>query len=434
MDTDSLPEQEGPLSSISNEEDTSCSKVEGPPEQSCVSATEQGSVPDSGGNLRKESTERALGHMRLEDILRPCFVLVELLPIPVPVVVPEKSAELQSHRMTILPQNDLATNAEHPVQKKMRFAGATCDKNRAGLHWQAAAPAPAQSTRKMRDSPPSPLEVPTEKKKLYFCGWCKEPFKLEVNLEVHYRYCRQKQKQQLRPVLKDEKTPGGQDASASSSTGDSAGSAQHPSDDGKGSSLHFRQGQPQQRVVKNQNISGASRGTGKRQHNLTMTISAMKKLYRCLLCKEKFVYKWQLMAHVRGCKEDEDDKKHQPPKPQDFAAKLPSSVETQEPWDALAARPSTSKDTTLYPCDKCSKNLSKCYLSIHHALHEGHRYKCLRCGKVFYFQSAAKRHQNQHYKTGRSTTCVTCGEKVSSNNCSCMIERINVAADLDDRE
>ncbi|XP_026545450.1 zinc finger protein 74-like [Notechis scutatus] len=410
MDTDS------PLENTSSELDASCSKAQGPPGQSCVSATEQGSMPDSGGNLWTEPMEQGLSHARLENMPRLCYML---LPIPsVPDVVPEKPAALQSHRMTILPQRDLATDAEHPAQKKTLFAGAACDENPAGSHGQAVAPAPSTT-------PPSPPEVPAEKKKLYFCGWCKEPFKLEINLEVHYRYCRQKQRQQLRPALRDKKASSGQDASGSSSTGDSAGSAQHPSSDGgKRPSVHSRLGQPQQRlrVVKKRAIYGAGRGTSKRWCNLMATICAMKKLNRCLGCGEKFVYKWQLLAHVKVCKRDGV------PKPQDLPTKgLPNRVKTQEPFDdALAERPSTSKDTTVYPYNKRGKNLS-----TPHASHEEYRYKCLRCGKLFHFQSAAKRHQKQH-KKGRSITCTTCGETFGGTECFCMIERINVTPDLEE--
>ncbi|XP_026578371.1 zinc finger protein 658B-like [Pseudonaja textilis] len=425
-------ETDSPLDDTSSELDTSFSQVQGPPGQSCVLAMEQGSVPDSGGNLCTETMEQALRHARLGNILSLCYVWLELLPMPlVPVVVPEKSAKLQSHWMTTLPQRDFATDAEHPAQKKMLFAGATCDESPSGSRGQAVAPAPAPST-----NPSSPPEVPPEKKKLYFCGWCKQPFKLKINLEVHYRYCRQKQRRPLSPALKDKAASGRQDASGSSRTGDSAGSAQHPSSDGgKRSSVHSRLGQG---VVKNRVFFGAGRGTSKRYCSLMVTVSAMKKLNQCSGCGEKFVYKWQLMAHVQGCQKDgvpkpQDLSTKELPKPQDLSTKgLPSRVGTQEPFDDdLAERPSTSKDTTVYPYNICGKILNK--VSTPQESHEEYNYKCLKCGKLFHFQSAAKRHQKQH-KKNRSIICAICGKIFGSDECFCTIERINVTPDLEEEK
>ncbi|XP_034262048.1 zinc finger protein 26-like isoform X1 [Pantherophis guttatus] len=440
MDRDSFPEQVGPLKAICKEEDTYCSDVEGHP---CVSATEQRSVPDSGGQLRTESMEWASGDASTEDIIRPCYVLIELLPVVLPVVVPEKSAELPSRNTTIQPQHDFAMSAEDLVEE-IQFADATCDENSVDVCCQAVAPALARSTRKAQDTRPSPLAAPTEERKRYFCAWCKEPFKLQINLEVHYRYCRQKQNQP-RLLLKGLKVPSELDASGSGSTGDSADSvllpqkpAQGPSsNDGERafSDCRLWQLQQRQRVVKYKDMFDARRGTTERVRKLAATTCAMKKLWRCLECEEKFVYKWQFMAHLRSCTENVPGENHLPPESQGLAAKgLSDNEETQEPCVAPVRRPSTSKGSTLYPCDKCGKNLSKCYIPTHRAFHEGQRYKCMWCGKVFNFRSAAVRHKKQHYKLEEDIKCPNCGKPAGDNDCFCMIKKITVAPDSDGGE
>ncbi|XP_032090438.1 zinc finger protein 777-like isoform X2 [Thamnophis elegans] len=443
MDIDCSPEQVGPLESICVEEATYCSKVEGHPEQPCESAAEQGSVPNSGGQLRGEAMEQDPGDARTEDAPQLCRVWMEFLTTSVPAVAPGNSAELPPRGTTIPLQRNFAMGAERPVEE-MRFAKATCDENCADVRWQVAAPTLSQSTRRMQDTQPPPLGVPTQDKKRYFCAWCKEPFKLQINLGVHYRYCRQKQTQYPSLLLKALKAPLGQFMGGSSSTGASAAPLPlpqkpapfPPSNDGRGA-FHFRPWQPQaqQRMVKSKDISDATRNAAETPRSLAPTNCAMKKLCPCLQCGEKFVYKWQLSAHLQYCRKNMDGKKQLPPKPQNVAAKgLACCAKTPEPRAEPAVLPSTSKDKALYPCEKCGKNLSKCYISTHQAFHEGQRYKCLWCGKIFNFRSGAVRHKKQHYTNDEDINCPKCGKRAGDPECFCMIKKIIVASDSDSGE
>ncbi|KAK9395849.1 zinc finger protein [Crotalus adamanteus] len=411
MDAESFPVKAGPLESIftfSKEEAPCCSNVEGHPG---VSASEQ------GGPLWTESAERASADASTEDIPLPCGGCVE------PVVAPEKSTELPSsaHKMTNLPQRDFGVRAEHPV-KEMQLARTTCDENCADSRRRSAG--------KMQDTPSSSPEAPSEEEKLYSCPWCKEPFKLRMNLEVHYRYCRQRGKQQ------PQKTPGGQEASKSSRIGKSTGSVRLPekpvrcssSMEGKEVFLNSRQ-----RVGKSKGVSDAGRGSAESPHSLRMT-SATKRMYRCPECGEQFGYKWQLSTHWQGCGKVVENQKGPLPKPRDLAAKkLPDSAKGRQACVAAAGR-QRSKDTTLYPCGECGKSLSKCYLSTHLAFHAGQRYKCLLCGMVLNFQSGAVRHKRQHYEKKEGGTCPKCGRRAGAKDCFCLIQRIRVAPDSEGEE
>ncbi|KAM3821474.1 uncharacterized protein M6D78_017546 [Vipera latastei] len=489
MDVESFPEKVGPLESIftlSEEEASCCSHVEGQPEQSCVSASEQGSVPDSGGHLRTESAERASGdedrsQMDAESFwekvgpLESIFTLSEeeapvsshvaghpeqsrvsaseqgsvpdsgghlwaesaewdsgaaraadVPPLWVePVVAPEKSAKLLScpRRTTILHQRNFAV-------KGIQFARTTRDEKCVDSRRQAL----ARSTGKMtQDTLSSSPEVPPEAEKLYSCAWCKEPFKLRMNLDVHYRYCRQRAKQQARPASKPRKSPSGQDVNELSRTGKSTGSvplpekpAHYPSSvESKEAFLHFRLCQPHQR-------QRAGKSSAENPRSL-LTTSATKKLCRCLECGEKFVYKWQLSTHRQSCRKVAENKKDPLPKPRYLAAKeqLPGSAKGQESCVVAPARRSGTGDKALHPCGQCGKRLSKSYLATHLAFHAGERYKCLLCGKLLNFQSGAVRHKRQHCKNEEGGTCQKCGKQAGAQNCFCMIQKIRVAPDSD---
>ncbi|XP_015684745.1 zinc finger protein 786-like [Protobothrops mucrosquamatus] len=425
MDTGSFLEKAGPLESIftfSKEEAPCCRDVEGPPEQSRVSAREQ------GGHLRIESAERASVGASTEDVPLPCGGWFE------PVVAAETHSQLPScPRRTILPWRDFAVRAEHPV-KEMQLAHTTCDENCVDSRRQAL----ARSAGKMPDTLSSSPEAPTKEEKLYYCPWCKEPFKLWMNLEVHYRYCRQRGKQQ------PQTTPGGQAASEASRARKSTGSVPLPekptrcpsSAEGKEVFLHFRLCQPHQRprMGKSKGVSDAGRGSAESPRSL-MTTSATKRLCRCPECGERFVYKWQLSTHWQGCRKVVENKKDPLPKPPpDFAAKeLSDNAKGRQACVAAAGRRGT-KDTPLYPCGECGKSLSKCYLSTHMAFHAGLRYKCLLCGKVSNFRSGAARHKRQHCEKEEGGTCPKCGRRAGANDCFCMIQRIRVAPDSESEE
>ncbi|XP_039224716.1 uncharacterized protein LOC120319683 [Crotalus tigris] len=415
MDAENFPEKAGPLESIftfSKEVPPCCSDVKGRhPEQSCISASEQ------GGSLWTESTERPSADASTEDVPLPCGGCVE------PVVAPEKSTELPSsaHKMTNLPRRDFGVRAEHPV-KEMQLARTTCDENCADSRRRSAG--------KMQDTLSSSPEAPSEEEKLYSCPWCKEPFKLRMNLEVHYRYCRQRGKQQ------PQKTPGGQEASKSSRIGKSTGSVRlsekpvrcSSSVEGKEVFLNSRQ-----RVGKSNGVSDAGRGSAESPHSLRMT-SATKRMYRCPECGEQFGYKWQLSTHWQGCGKVAENQKGLLPKPRDLAAKkLPDSAKGRQACVAAVGR-RRSKDTTLYPCGECGKSLSKCYLSTHLAFHAGQRYKCLLCGMVFNFRSGAVRHKRQHSEKKEGGTCPKCGRRAGAKDCFCLIQRIRVAPDSEGEE
>ncbi|XP_058038759.1 uncharacterized protein LOC131198289 [Ahaetulla prasina] len=440
MDRDHFPKQGAPLNSTYKQEDMDYMAAEGHPEQRGISATEQGRLPDSGGQLQTESMQQASGGASAEVNIRPCYVLVSSCTLACyGANQVRQAAELPSHPMVNLPQHNFAMGSGRLVEE-MRCADAICNENRADLRWQAAAaPPPAWGTRNVPATRPFPLAVPTEERKVFRCAWCREPFSLQMNLEVHYRYCRCRQ-EQPKLLLQALKAPCGIEARSSSSTGNPAGPVLLPPapvqcpvpNDNKGTTSHFRPWlTPQQ--VKNKDLFTARTGTTERVRSMMATASAMKKLWRCTECEEKFVYKWQFLAHMQDCKRDVHEETPPAPGPQGLAPTegLPESAETQEPSVEPPVLPSTSKEQEQCPCDQCGKNFSKCYIATHRAFHRGQKYRCLWCGKVFNFRSAAVRHKKTHYKY---TENLEYGTQPDDKDCMCMIKKITVPPDSEDEE
>ncbi|XP_070623027.1 zinc finger protein 777-like isoform X2 [Erythrolamprus reginae] len=429
MDLDGCGEEVAPLEGIV-EEDPQGSYVETHPEQPGVSATDQGSTSSSDGQPWTESREATSGGTSTESITRPCCMWLDFLPVIVP----------PSHRTPILPQHDFATGAGRPTTQHMQFADAACNMNCLDSYWPPVAPALAQSTMMMPDirpppPPPPPPAAPAEETKRYFCPWCKEPFKLQVNLEMHYRYCRQKL---MQPSILFKVLKGGQDTSGpSGSRGPALPQNFTPSyEDGQGAFLPCRLCPPQQSLVRSKDIPSASRGSAEPLHGLAATTFAMKNLWHCLQCGETFVSKWQFTAHIQACRADVYGQQHPlPTNTQGLAAtELPEDAETPEPCNAPPVCPSTPEEKPLLPCHKCGKYLNRYYMSTHRAFHEGRRYQCLWCYKVFNFRSGAMRHRKQHYENDVGLHCPKCGKQAGDKHCFCMTQKIHVSPDSDDGE
>ncbi|KAM6448763.1 uncharacterized protein PHA67_016255 [Liasis olivaceus] len=444
---ESFPEQGGPLEATrtpSKEETAGRSDAEGSPEHSRVSAV-GGSVFDSGGSLSRaesESARRVSGNASPEEVPLPCQLRAELPQMPVPIAAPEKSSEQKScpRGTTVLPQPDLATHAEDRLEE-MQLAHAACDENRKDSLWPPSAPALAQSTERAQGPQLQPPEVPAEEEKLFSCGWCKEQFKLQMNLETHNRYCRQRERQQPGPPanpLRPPRVPGKQGPSGSGSTGGSAGPPLPPAAPARspssGKFLKFILCQPQrkQKTGKHRGIPHLGRDAADSPRSLAM-VSVTKKLFRCQECGEKFVYKWQLFAHLRAhaergsCGEDTGGQSPLPKQARDQAAgRAHDGARSREACVAPAVLRRRAQARPLYPCGECGRSFTKHYLPTHRAFHAGLRYKCLLCGKVFNFQSGAQLHKKRHREKGDSATCPKCGKSAGAKDCFCMIKKISI--------
>ncbi|XP_063157952.1 zinc finger protein 34-like [Candoia aspera] len=455
MGTESFPEQAGPLEAIhvlSKEEITSCRNAEGSPEHSRVLATGQGSLFDSGGGpSQAESAGCASGDVGTEDAPLPCHLWAELPQI---LTAPENSSkqEFCPRGATVLPQHDRAMPVERRLEE-MRLAHATRDENCKDALQPPSAQAVTRYTGSARHLRLLPLEVPAEEEKLHSCAWCKQKFKLQMNLEVHYRYCRQREQLQPRPAgnpLKPQKVPGGQGPSEPGSTRRSAGPPLPPrtpawspsSDCGRGLFLQFRLCQPQrkQKAGKRRGLSDPGRGATASPRGPAVA-SVTKKLCRCQECGERFVYKWQLCAHLRShaenrsCGKDGGSLSPLPKQARDHAAEeARDRARGQEACVTAATLQKTAQDRPLFPCGECGKNFTKHYLPIHCAFHAGQRFKCLLCGKVFNFRSGALLHKKRHRDQADDATCPECGKRAGAKDCLCMIKTISIALKPDCRE
>ncbi|XP_025032034.1 replication initiator 1-like [Python bivittatus] len=447
---ESFPEQGDPLEAtcaLSKEETTGRSYAEGSPERSRVPAV-GGSAFDSGGSLSRaeselESAGHASGDASPEEVPLPCQLRAELPRMPVPVAAPEKLSEQKSRPCgtTVLPQPGLATHAEDRLEE-MQLAHAACDENCTGSLRPPSAPALVQSTGRAQGPQPQPPEVPVEEEKPFSCAWCKGQFKLQVNLEAHYRYCRQRARRQPGPPadpLRPPRVPGKQGPSGSGSTRGSAGPplpapalARSPS---AGKFLKFILCQPQrkQKTGKHRGVPHLGGGAADSPRSLAM-VSVTKKLCRCQECGEKFVYKWQLSAHLRahaesgGCGGDVGGQSPLPKQARDQAAeRAHDGARSREACVAPAVLRRRAQDRPLYPCGECGKSFTKHYLPTHRAFHAGLRYKCLLCGKIFSFQSGAQLHKKRHREKGDSATCPQCGKSAGAKDCFCMIKKISIA-------
>ncbi|KAH0627712.1 hypothetical protein JD844_003842 [Phrynosoma platyrhinos] len=271
--------------------------------------------------------------------------------------------------------------------------------------------------------------------KPYSCVHCGSQFQLEVNLGMHYRYCPmgKKLKQGENGPPQGLKVRAGQgNSDLFHSQHPSQTSAQH-SCPGPGKSIshmHHQKGGKQRDSAKHDPVVPSADSSGGPPKS-----SATKKLHKCHNCGKTFVFKWQLAGHLKGhgmgkgfvCKSSlwNHRRTHQG----EASYKKENGQKNLVP----AASRRMDKEKTLYPCVKCGRSFTKSYMPDHQAFHEGVRYKCLFCGKVFNFKSGALSHLKHHKVKGDFSTCPKCKGSggFPSRDCLCRIQKIRIAPGLE---
>ncbi|XP_053122333.1 zinc finger protein 82-like isoform X2 [Hemicordylus capensis] len=296
-------------------------------------------------------------------------------------------------------------------------------------------------------------ETHSEEEKPFLCCQCGLLFKLKVNLEAHYRYQHKELLLEHKlngtfqtPLLFHWKFHANQEykQSVPGSSRDDSWSSCSPSqvsctDCGKWfaseSRLHKHREKHKAKghrgAAKNGKRVVFARGAG----GSTMA-SVTKKLHKCQECGKKFVYKWQLISHLKG---HTDEKCYQCPrcgKKIEHEASLREhcrkhaeeerAYQRDKQWEsssALADAVNDAEGKQLCQCGVCGRILSKGYLPDHWAFHSGLRYKCLLCGKICNFRSGASFHIKHHRKAGDFSACPKCRKK---KNCLCIMERFYI--------
>uniref|UniRef100_A0A803SQR8 Uncharacterized protein n=1 Tax=Anolis carolinensis TaxID=28377 RepID=A0A803SQR8_ANOCA len=274
-------------------------------------------------------------------------------------------------------------------------------------------------------------------RKLFSCVYCKLQFKVEMNLAVHYRYC---PKGKLKNP-QDAEVPARQGSPhwASAHKSGDLWQPQHPSqtsaqvicpDPGQ----LVIQTHRQKHQVEKQRISAEPGGSASSVYSSgsLQKSCATKTLHKCQECGERFVYKWQLAAHLEshtGGKGSygksfahksslwNHSQIHQE------EAKLRGENHQENLVPAISHR--ADKERPLFPCKECGNSFSKSYLRLHLAVHAGIRHKCLLCGKLFNYRSSAIGHLKQHRKEGPFFPCPKC-ERRGGIYCSCRMKKVRI--------
>nr|XP_056713139.1 zinc finger protein 135-like [Euleptes europaea] len=302
-------------------------------------------------------------------------------------------------------------------------------------------------------------DVKSEPEKPYSCHQCGEKFRLEGNLQLHYRYCHKQRLQKYRygvtsperPKDRDKWVPNGEVPEASR---DSSGPPSQTSSARwtcslckKGFNSRYSLGKHRQRHKAEQHQSaaepdknaGPASGFGSRA-----AVGITKKLHKCQECGKRFVYKRHLVTHMKAhakesrhwgplCGESLGYKGsvrkpilihlgEEPPSGGRQEDSSPPAVATEQRKEKKRRR----QEEELSQCTECGKSLSKSYLHSHQAWHAGRRYRCRLCGIVFNFNSAGHRHLQQHRKNGDFSTCPQCGNRRRSKCCLCLLETIHL--------
>ncbi|XP_061441680.1 zinc finger protein 684-like [Rhineura floridana] len=309
----------------------------------------------------------------------------------------------------------------------------------------------------MKDEPLPHTEYekkePHKDEKPYKCYQCGLLFRLEVNLEVHYRYCHKERllkcklnstpEIDAKEKLEQSTLGSSHDGSRSSHSPLQTSSAQHAcSECGKCFTFKFslHKHKRKHRAGKHRGMAkhGGSVGSVGSFGGPTMA-RVTKKLHKCQDCGKRFVYKWQLTTHLKSHAEGKRYLCHHCG--ENFACKssllkhcqMHAGERTHENGTlhqkdaALAPNQRMHREKQLYPCGQCGKRFSKRYLLDHQAFHEGRRYRCFLCGKISNFRSVAISHCSSHFERGGSSTRAACEEKGKSKLLSWMIDTIYIA-------
>ncbi|KAF7236250.1 hypothetical protein EYD10_17001 [Varanus komodoensis] len=315
------------------------------------------------------------------------------------------------------------------------------------------------------DPKPGPREAPgpEEEEESFLCAQCGLLFKLEISLKVHFRYCHEEvppKRESNRGPHSTPPWPGGGHAEHQGSRpllGGGQGDAGRPRPPSPPAAPHvcavcgksfvfqstLRKHQRKHRAgkpgaVPQQDASPGRVGSSGGPKSVCVT----KRLLKCQECGDKFVYKWQLAAHLKGHGEEGSYdcpycgknfgcvsslwKHHQIHLEEAACRNGPSRTCA----GALAGNRQSHALEQLYHCE-CGKSFARRYLPIHRAFHAGVRYRCLLCGKVCNFRGAAASHCKSHKDL---SPCPKCAETGASGPCCCMIERICVAPGPHGRE
>ncbi|XP_060103983.1 zinc finger protein 850-like [Heteronotia binoei] len=162
-------------------------------------------------------------------------------------------------------------------------------------------------------------------------------------------------------------------------------------------------------------------------------ISITKKLHKCQECGKKFVFKRQLVAHMKAHPEESSSQRTSHEDSYKDHIQISSGTRAPSRWrqgdfsaPSVAAEPRRQGEEELCPCAQCGKSFTKRYFADHQAWHAGVRFMCRLCGSLCNFKSGGYRHLQQHRKRGDFSTCPKCGVRGQSQNCFCLIERIHL--------
>lgn len=296
-------------------------------------------------------------------------------------------------------------------------------------------------------------EVLRTREKPYLCNLCGQRFQLEVNLEAHYRYRHkewlQKQgvhsnaSQTLAPL--PEEVPGewvsdrsvleGGRRHVSQSSSRTSRSRYGCSDCGKGFSSLFslHQHQQQQHQAWREGSSTSEPGKRARSMDCASGVRVTKKLHRCQECGKTFVYKWQLVTHLKDHAEAQSYSCPYCERTFGSEGSLREHCQTHVGDERCESNrrwenPRVCDAKLLYQCAECGKSLAKRYMADHQAFHAGVRYRCLLCERIFNFQSGGLAHLKQHgAPQGNLSSCPKCGTRTKAKHCTCYLEKIFIA-------
>ncbi|XP_054847580.1 zinc finger protein 135-like isoform X2 [Eublepharis macularius] len=290
--------------------------------------------------------------------------------------------------------------------------------------------------------------------KPYSCLQCGQRFRLETNLKVHYRYCLKARLQKYRYSGTPAEHQKASDTKAhNTSVPRASGNSSCPpsqascapwacSDCGKRFTSRQSLCKHQRRHRAEEHWSAA--GLNKSVHPTSVfggsvAVGVTKKLHKCLECGKRFVYKWQLVMHVKthakdncypcpfcresfGCRGSiwKHLRMHLKERSRSGQRRKDFGV------PALAMKRRKQGEKKLHVCAECGQSFTQSYFSAHKAWHAGVRYRCLWCGKLSSFKSTGYRHLQHHRDKGDFLTCPKCGNGDASKKCFCLLERIYI--------
>ncbi|KAJ6655084.1 hypothetical protein lerEdw1_005988, partial [Lerista edwardsae] len=294
--------------------------------------------------------------------------------------------------------------------------------------------------------------------KPYLCGLCKQQFKLKINLETHYMYCHKEwvlkhnfKCSAQNSLLQHKKVQANQEhtkpAPSDSSNGvQNSGPPSLPSCTlcscsycGKWFVSKFSLRKHQKRhkhggAVKRDKKVGFTGGFGG-----SLLAHVTKKLHRCQECGMKFVYKWQLVAHLKVHAQEKQPLPLHHGNILEHGSDLDKQCQVHtKKWARKNGKHSKSASVHALTvdqrrraeeqlCEQCGKIFKKHYMPQHLAFHAGLRYKCLLCEKILSFQSGISYHLRRHCQQGDFAPCSDGKKRGGSNYCLCMMEKIYVA-------